>query len=86
MAFVLPGDPESRLGGRTDEEGKILALIEFLLRHQIEHMLYPDESERAAIRSDLIFAMEQSKDDPTFYRMLRNVLADEQILQRTLSF
>ena len=40
-------------------------------------MLYPDESERQAIRSDLIFAMEQRKDDPTFYRMLRNVLADE---------
>lgn len=77
MAFVLPSDPESRLGGRTDEEGKLLALIEFLLRHQIEHMLYPDESERVAIRSDLIFAMEQRKDDPTFYRMLRNVLADE---------
>ena len=77
MAFVLPGDPESRLGGRTEEEGKILALIEFLLRHQIEHMLYPDESERQAIRSDLIFAMEQREEDPTFYRMLRNVLADE---------
>jgi len=40
-------------------------------------MLYPDESERQAIRSDLIFAMERHKDDPTFYRMLRNVLADE---------
>jgi len=77
MAFVLPSDPESRLGGRTNEEGKILALIEFLLRHQIEHVLYPDESERAVIRSDLIFAMERRKDDPTFYRMLRNVLADE---------
>jgi len=77
MAFVLPSDPESRLGGRTDEEGKLLALIEFLLHHQIEHMLYPDESERAVIRSDLLFAMERRKDDPTFYRMLRNVLADE---------
>jgi len=77
LAFVIPSDPESRLGGHSAEEGKILAFTEFLLRHQAEHMLYPEKSEREVVRSDLIFAMEQRKNDPTFYRMLRNVLADE---------
>jgi hypothetical protein len=77
VAFVVPGDPESRLGGHSAEEGKVLAFGEFLLRHQVEHMLYPEESEREVIRSDLAFAMDRRTDDPTYYIMLRKVLADE---------
>jgi endopeptidase La len=77
FAFVMPSDPESRLGGKTSEEGKILAFAEFFLRHEIEHMLYPQESEREVIRSDVVYAMDRRNNDPTFYSMLRNVLADE---------
>ncbi len=77
LAFVIPSDPESRIGGHSGEEGKILAFIEFLLRHQVEHMLYPEESERAVIHSDLAFAMDRRREDPTYYAMLRKVLADE---------
>ena len=77
LAFVIPSDPESRLGGRSLEEGKVLAFAEFLLRHEIEHMLYPQKPEREVIRSDVTFAMDQRHDDPTFYRMLRTALADE---------
>ena len=77
LGFVIPSDPESRLGGRTLDEAKMLAFAEFLLRHEIEHMLYPLETERDVIRGDVDFAMERRKDDPTFYRMLRNALADE---------
>ncbi|MBW2616141.1 MAG: AAA family ATPase [Deltaproteobacteria bacterium] len=77
FCFVMPSDPQSRLGGKTPEEGKILAFAEFLLRHEMEHMLYPQESEREVIRSDVAFAMDRRTNDPTFYRMLLNVLADE---------
>jgi len=77
IAFVVPSDPESRLGGHTPEEGKVLALTEFLLRHQVEHMLHPEKSEREVIETDVTFAMERRADDPTFYSMLRKVLADE---------
>ncbi|MGD8984349.1 MAG: AAA family ATPase [Desulfobacteraceae bacterium] len=77
LAFVLPSDPESRLGGRSLEEGKILAFAELLLRHEIEHMLYPQKPERKVIRSDVTFATDQRNDDPTFYHMLRTALADE---------
>jgi len=77
FSFVMPSDPESRLGGKTSEEGKILAFAEFLLHHEIEHMLYPKESEREVIRSDVVYAMDRRTNDPTFYSMLRNVLADE---------
>lgn len=79
LAFVIPSDPESRLGGKSSEEGKMLAFAEFMLRHEIEHMLYPQRSERDAINSDVEFAMEKRSTDPTFYRMLRNALADEMV-------
>lgn len=76
MAFTIPITPESRLGGETQEEGKIIALAEFMLRHQIEHMLYPQRTEREVIESDAAFAMERRGTDPTFYGMLCNSLSD----------
>ncbi|MBN2060517.1 MAG: AAA family ATPase [Deltaproteobacteria bacterium] len=77
LAFVIPSNPESRLGGKTTEEAKMLAFAEFFLRHQIEHLLYPQKAEREVIDTDVIFAMEKRNSDPTYYRMLRNALADE---------
>jgi endopeptidase La len=77
LAFVIPSDPDSRLGGGTAEEGKMLAFSEFLLRHQMEHILYPDKLEREVIQADVTFAMDRRTSDPTYYRMLRHVLSDE---------
>jgi hypothetical protein len=77
LAFVIPSDPASRLGGGTTEEGKMLAFSEFLLRHQMEHLLYPKKTEREAIRADVVFAMDRRTSDPTYYKMLRNALSDE---------
>ena len=77
VAFVIPSDPDAKLGSRSGEEGKVLSFIEFVLRHQVEHVLYPKESEREVIRSDLGFAMDRRSEDPTFYKMLHQVLSDE---------
>jgi len=77
LSFVIPGDPEARLGNGTREEHKMLAFSEFFLRHEIEHMLYPERSERDVIQADVAFALEQRTSDPTFYRMLRHALSDE---------
>jgi ATP-dependent Lon protease len=77
LAFVIPSDPESRLGDGTPEEGKLLAFAEFLLRHQVEHLLYPQHHEREVILGDAEFAMDRRAGDPTFYRALRQALADE---------
>jgi len=77
LAFVIPSNPESRLGGKTVEEAKMLAFAEYLLRHQIEHLLYPQRTEPEIIEADVSFAMEKRDEDPTYYRMLRNALADE---------
>lgn len=77
LAFVFPSDPEARLGGSTREEGKMLAFSEFMLRHAVEHLFYPDKSEREIIRTDMTFVMNRREEDPTFYQMLRNALSDE---------
>ena len=77
LAFVIPSDPEARLGGTTREESKILAFTEFMLRHTMERLLYPEKTEREVIRADIAFAMDSREEDPTFYRMLCNALSDE---------
>ncbi len=77
LAFVIPGDPEASLGHGTPEERKMLAFSEFMLRHELELLLYPKCSERDAIGSDVAFAMDRRANDPTFYRTLRLALTDE---------
>ncbi len=77
LAFVIPTKPESRLGDGTPDERKMLAFSEFLLRHEVEHMLYPLSTERDVVKSDAAFAMDKRADDPTFYRELRSALSDE---------
>ncbi len=77
LAFVIPSDPEKRLGEGTHEERKALSFAEFMLRHELEHALYPDRREAMVIRSDVEFAMDRRLDDPTFYRTLREALDDE---------
>lgn len=77
LSFVIPSDPETRLGDGTVEERKMLAFAEFLLQHQVTHMLYPERKERDVILSDLTFALDHRAGDPTFYRMLRRAFEDE---------
>ena len=77
LAFVIPSDPESRLGGETPEEGKMLAFFEYMLRHEMEHALYPQKPEREVLRTDVSFALDRREQDPTYYKMLREALADE---------
>lgn len=77
LSFVLPTDPNSRLGGGSREEQKMLAFAAFFLRHEVEHVLYPEHREREVIQADLDFAEDHRRSDPTSYRMLRHGLADE---------
>ena len=77
LAFAIPADPDSHLGNVNAEESKMLAFAEFVLRHEIEHALYPGRTEREVTGADAVFAMDRRENDPTYYRMLRNALADE---------
>ncbi|MEW6531198.1 MAG: S16 family serine protease [Thermodesulfobacteriota bacterium] len=77
LAFVVPGQTEARIGDGTPGERKMLAFAEFMLRHQVEHMLYPGATERDVMQSDVDFTIQKRTDDPTFYRALRLSLSDE---------
>lgn len=77
LAFVIPSDPESRLGEGTKEEKKMLAWAELVLRHQVEHGLYPQAPEASVVEGDLKYALEMKASDPTYYRHLVEALADE---------
>ncbi|NLI80733.1 MAG: AAA family ATPase [Deltaproteobacteria bacterium] len=77
LSFVIPADPEATLGEGSREEHKMLAFTEFFLRHEAEHVLYPERTEREVILADVSFALDRRSGDPTFYRMLRYALSDE---------
>lgn len=77
LAFVLPLKPELAMTNRNTEERMILVFAEFMLRHNFEHMLYPQRQEQEVIKSDINFALAWREEDPTAYRMLRSALANE---------
>lgn len=77
LAFVFPTDTEAVLGEGTVEEQKMLAFMELLLRHEVDHILYPDRTQRQVIASDVEYALDCRTNDPSSYRMLRKALADE---------
>lgn len=77
LAFVIPSDPHARLGEGPLEEQRILAFAEFLLRHLMEHALYPEHMECDVVEADAEFAKDRSANDPTFYRNLTEALDDE---------
>lgn len=72
MAFVASAKPDFSIDQGGIETKRMVAFAEFLLRHQIEHILFPRKSEREVILSDAQFAMQRLSDDPVAYRMLRN--------------
>ncbi len=79
LVFVAPADPDIRLSDTPRDARKMLAFAEFMLRHQMEHLLYPDKSEAEVIASDINFFLDRRANDPTFYRLLREALSDEMI-------
>lgn len=77
LAFVTPLTPDGGLTEGNAEERKMHTFMEFLLRHNIEHMLYPERKERDIIFSDIEFAMNWRREDPTAYRLLCLAFSDE---------
>ncbi len=77
LAFVIPSDLQSTSSDLPPEARKMLAFSEFMIRHEIQHLLYPDSTENEVLVADAAFAMDQRANDPTFYRALREALADE---------
>jgi ATP-dependent Lon protease len=77
LVFAMPSDPETRLAEAGVEQRRALAFAEFLLRHELEHVIYPGRAEEQVVASDIAFAMHRKKADPTYHRTLLEALGDE---------
>jgi len=76
LAFMLPGDPDLRLSDVEPAQRQAFALAELLLRHELEHMLFPGAEEGAVVGADLEFLLDRRDHDPTYHHALRDALAD----------
>ncbi len=74
LAFLIPSDPTIRLADAGEEQRRALAFAELLLRHEVEHVLYPGREEAEVLASDLRFALDRRESDPTYCRSLREAL------------
>jgi len=77
LVFMAPSELSTRLADASEEQREAVALAEFLLRHEIEHMLRPELEEGAVLATDVAFAMDRKELDPTYYRSLCRALAGE---------
>ncbi len=74
LASAIFPDPE--LVEMTPERSQLFLLLVFLLRHQYEHVLYPDKQEIDVINSDVQFATDLREQDNTAYKLLLEALSD----------
>ena len=75
LAFILPVRGEFKGTNGEKEERKGLKFSEFLLRHHLEHLIFPNATELDVVRSDIEFAAGWRKKDPKSYQALREVLS-----------
>ena len=64
LAFILPQRPEFRGPNGGREELRVLKFCEFILRHHLEHLVFPNATELDVIRSDIEFASDWSEKRP----------------------
>jgi hypothetical protein len=76
FAFAFP-DWEDATEDLTPEARRALALAEFILRHQLHHLAYPEHDEAVVIAADLGFVEERRTTDTLFFRHLVESLTDE---------
>ncbi len=77
IAFVVPSNKADwHADDSASDELKALALSEFLLRHQVEHILYRQKSARELLQSDVAFMLDKKTSDPTYYKTLRRAMND----------
>jgi MoxR-like ATPase len=74
FAFPVRGDSDEEL---TSDARRALALAEFILRHQLHHLTYPEQGEVAVISADLEFVAERRLSDPPYFKHLVGALTDD---------
>ena len=72
-AIVIVGSSESSV---AKLEPRVLALAELVLRHEVEHAVFPHRSEPDLVDSDLRFLRYRRDGDRSFFEAVQDVLRD----------
>ena len=76
IAFGLPANPLQAFHPTTEEAAKVMALAEFVLRHEFEHIVHQGQPETKVLASDCRFVRDRRDAEPTFHEHLMAGFAD----------
>jgi ATP-dependent Lon protease len=76
IAFGLPANPLQAFQPSTGEAAKVMALAEFVLRHEFDHIVRQGQAEAEILASDCRFINRRRDLDPKFYEHLMEAFAD----------
>ncbi len=76
IAFALPANPLQAFQPPTDEAAKVMALAEFILRHELDHIVRPGRSQGDVAIADCEFLDACRTDQPEYFTTLEEAFAD----------
>jgi ATP-dependent Lon protease len=76
IAFGLPANPLQAFNPATDEAARVMALVEFILRHEFDHIVRPGRPVREIIADDCRFVVERRDNEPAYYEKLMEAFGD----------
>jgi len=76
IAFGLPANPLQAFQPTTEEAAKVMALAEFVLRHEFDHIVRSERTEVDVLASDCGFVVERRESEPGFFDHLMQVFLD----------
>ncbi len=76
FAFGLPINPAHAFDAPNREARKVLALAEFVLRHEFDHIVRPHREERAVLADDCAFVLRCRDAEPALYEALMEGFTD----------
>jgi len=86
FAFGLPINPAHAFDAPNREARKVLALAEFVLRHEFEHIVHPHREERDVLAGDCAFVLRCRDEEPALWEALMEGFTDSTNGLRTDSF
>lgn len=76
FAFGLPANPLQAFAPPTDEAARVMALAEFILRHELDHIVRPGRTEAEVLAVDCAFVLERRDAEPAFHAKLAEAFVD----------
>jgi len=76
IAFGLPANPLQAFEPPTEEAAKVMALAEFILRHEFDHLIRPGRNEVEIVTEDCRVVVERRESQPAFHRSLTQTFTD----------